>query len=487
MKRHISALAAAAASVMGFTAAAVTVLPETTPATLREYPLDPGAVAVVPDTATGGAEVYIGGADGTPLRARDPAALRGSRLLRLAAGEYSVAASPGFSPGTNGAWRLEGAASGSLTVSAETPLGRLDYLFDFPVAPSPNVPKVEEVRLAPNAIRLDVALNGFDWGEIQNLTPRALAFGDRPVTNDLADVTYRMKDELGVWDLKDLRPWAKHLYDGNRGADWARYPATNTANLAGQRLIFDGNGRYAAQFSDTNLVVSAGGAPALEVVFRGVNLAPEGHLRFTGVKVTAADVTLSVGCDIDGFDPALLTLLTRPALDSGEWAAVAGAALSPSNTYTVARDPGGMALFKLSYDADPATANTTAIDFKVTPTANGRPLALEYVTYATNITADRAVCALELAEGTNTLAIAPRNDRAPVDFILDVSNPSGTNAVAFAAASGAIRLAFPKGETRSSVLSFKPGETARLYVTETALGAFLVTRQDIAIEEEDGQ
>ena len=48
-------------------------------------------------------------------------------------------------------------------------------------------------------------------------------------------------DELPGFDLADLRKWAKHLYDGNRGVDWHKYPALNHVNMSNRWFRYVGN------------------------------------------------------------------------------------------------------------------------------------------------------------------------------------------------------------------------------------------------------
>lgn len=48
-------------------------------------------------------------------------------------------------------------------------------------------------------------------------------------------------DELPSFDLANLRKWTKHLYDGNRGADWHKYPALNHVNMSNRWFRYVGN------------------------------------------------------------------------------------------------------------------------------------------------------------------------------------------------------------------------------------------------------
>lgn len=47
--------------------------------------------------------------------------------------------------------------------------------------------------------------------------------------------------ELPGFDLSQMRYWAKHLYDGNRGADWSKYPALDHVNMSNRWFRYVGN------------------------------------------------------------------------------------------------------------------------------------------------------------------------------------------------------------------------------------------------------
>lgn len=48
-------------------------------------------------------------------------------------------------------------------------------------------------------------------------------------------------EKLRGFDLYELRYWAKHLYDGNRGVDWSKYPAYSHVNMSNRWFRFEGN------------------------------------------------------------------------------------------------------------------------------------------------------------------------------------------------------------------------------------------------------
>ena len=63
--------------------------------------------------------------------------------------------------------------------------------------------------------------------------------GNKRYWNKSTGETYH--EALRGFDLYDLRHWAKHLYDGNRGTDWSKYPAYSHVNMSNRWFRFEGN------------------------------------------------------------------------------------------------------------------------------------------------------------------------------------------------------------------------------------------------------
>lgn len=57
----------------------------------------------------------------------------------------------------------------------------------------------------------------------------------------LKDKTDTLRKTLNGFDLSNLRYWAKHLYDGNRGEHWSKYPAYEHVNMSNRWFRFVGN------------------------------------------------------------------------------------------------------------------------------------------------------------------------------------------------------------------------------------------------------
>ena len=116
-------------------------------------------------------------------------------------------------------------------------------------------------RRATVAVKVEYVSGNGKYVRLKNFTAKCLGIGDVVQANDLAvNKIYfydRLTDEngrgaskfklrkkgenveddeeddptAGAFDLYQLRYWAKHLYDGDRGHDWANYAATNHINM----------------------------------------------------------------------------------------------------------------------------------------------------------------------------------------------------------------------------------------------------------------
>lgn len=344
-------------------------LPESSARTIREYPLESGTVAVVPDAETGVAAVYFGADGGHALRVMEPSTIRGYRRERVPADESEIVASAGVLEAA-GAYTLTNAPSGQIYISAEDEILALEYDVGYTFATPEDAISTVNRPVVTNSISGRTATIHLLRGcassiIISNPAPVRVAFGDTRYTNDLTRVTYQFRDDMGVWKLDQLRPWVRDLYNGNRGADWSRFPATNTVRVNSRRMLFDTNARYTAAIEETNLVFAAGGRPAVEFSFRGINMAKEGSLRFTSFEVGetspgVTNVTAAIDYDIDGFDPSRLTLKGAADL-AGPYTAVTGAVYdAATKTFTAPHTIRGAYFFRLSYD-DSGVANTSQI------------------------------------------------------------------------------------------------------------------------------
>lgn len=117
------------------------------------------------------------------------------------------------------------------------------------------------------------------WCQVADITAKTLGIGDVVQVNNLETTKIMIYDKLspykpydpsddedespirkklrrgsGGFDLYNLRDWAKHLYDGNRGEHWANYPASNDVQVGLWRMNFRGkaNGKdYVTSFGSS--------------------------------------------------------------------------------------------------------------------------------------------------------------------------------------------------------------------------------------------
>lgn len=172
-----------------------------------------------------------------------------------------------------------------------------------------------------------VTLSGF--------TAKCKGIGDVEQVNDLAlnkiFIYDRLTDENGRtgkrirgeeatgvasgFDLYELRYWAKHLYDGNRGEDWAKYRALSHVNMSNRWHRYVGNLAMGPTSGD-GFAFAKKGVPYMEYVhnsdasldgtpYEGVQVA------FTDIDPASSDVgtvTLAIIIDVpEGSE--------RPAMD----------------------------------------------------------------------------------------------------------------------------------------------------------------------------
>lgn len=225
-------------------------------------------------------------------------------------------------------------------ITKDTAIEELDFVYTAiqgnPMGGDAN-PIVVDRRITYNGrhaiIEVDVTYTSGNgkWCTLSDFSARCKGIGDVEFVNDLTlnkiyiyddlmneeGVSRKRRpgdDELGPrgFDLSQLRKWAKHLYDGNRGVDWSKYPALNHLTMS-NRWINSLGGKFAQGPMDNNHYTFAHkgvqymtyenneGAPLPQ--FEGVQVA------FTDIKTHTETVTLKILIDVPAGK-------TRPAMDT---------------------------------------------------------------------------------------------------------------------------------------------------------------------------
>lgn len=311
------------------------------------------------------ATAYIGGKDGAQLRIADPAALRGARIRKLAPGEYAVSASSGFTydPALD-RYVITTTATNTIVITVPSVYDVTDYGYHVEDVPppgdiAPQTPSFSRLEQDRNVAVITFVKGSAPSAYVEKISVYAKEFGDGEGYNDLTLTTFMLRDSMGVIDFANLRHWAAHLYDGNRGEHWASYAAKRMVRLDGRGIAFDQDREFVATMTkSTNLVVQAGAATAITIGHGpGVQAVSYTYFRITDIDVTSPPaVTLGFAHDIGGFTTEGLGVLYADEL-TGPWVSVAegdyAVAYNGDGTGTITIPRGNEAaatgFFKLAY------------------------------------------------------------------------------------------------------------------------------------------
>lgn len=353
-------------------------IPEASEENIQFAPLAKGESAYV-DCGDNTAVIYIGGDKGTePMRVSDPSALRGNRTRALSTEEYAIGADSTFT--FNGSEYVgmiyAGGSTGVVQVVVNESMTIIDHVMHFTDTPvNPDIEMMSTPVQYTSEVKGNIITIKFyqhprrpagatDEGQyshndnrvkISSFDISVARYGETFEHNDLLATRFSLIDSLGEIDFGNLRYWAKHLYDGNRGENWSKYPAVKSVDMNGNALAMDANRRYRFGIRDNALHLDAANHEAFTVYSDGGS-ATTGYtpLTITGISVTTNLVTLTFTNDITDFDPSHLMLewtsdIKEPfvSLFNPTHYSVVG-----NNTIKVSRSAvtGNCGLFKLSYE-----------------------------------------------------------------------------------------------------------------------------------------
>lgn len=350
--------------------AAAAFLPETSPRTILNNPLSPGEVAVYQEKEFTTATIYVGGETGDVRRVSEPTAIKGYRLELIPEDELSIVWDDSITY-SNREWSIE-ENSGNIVITTRggEPIADYSYMqYCGKAGISPANHMVCTDNLKDNQLTVYISASGALSVDIKALKIWRVAFGDVPYTNDLQKITYTMKDELGEYNLKDLRKWARDLYNGNRGEDWSKYKPKSNVQMEDKTITFGKDvTRYGIQQSaDSNLVVKAGGYDAVSVKFHGTSTF-DGSFAITSFEGPADGVvTLTYRIDADEFDPNEIHVFYRERLETGSWSELSTSAYThngATHTITIPNQTAASGFYRLSYTG--TTSNIIEVRFRGT-------------------------------------------------------------------------------------------------------------------------
>ena len=356
MKLVLLILSCGLCAALSATAYAAFYLPETSTRTMEASPLRPGEAAYVRDPQ-GTATIYIGGNTGDVYRVAEPTGLRGQRVEIVPDAEIAVVSENVVA--SNGAWYAIGSSTTG-TVAFVTRGGESIESFTFDRGEGSAGLSPDTAIIVGNVhgseLRFMLMPHLSEWCCISNVVCRRAAYGDTPFVNDLTHKRYEMLDELGELELGKLRTWTKNLYNGNRGEDWASYPATNDVRIGTHSVRFGRMGRYGfREDGATNLVLQAGGRAAMTVAFHGISTNAS-SFAITSIVYEDSTVYLTYTIDADNFNLANLAVKTKSNLN-GEWRTLTSSEYTAtSSTVVIPDQTGNNNFYQLVYDGQSVTS-----------------------------------------------------------------------------------------------------------------------------------
>ena len=308
------------------TVAAPLFIPETSQLTLQNEPLAKGEAAYVESETPGYAQIVVGGDNGKTLRVEDAATVHGYSYEYIPRTEVTII--PGAGISYNGA---------TDKYTAETTTGVV-YQITVMVSPEYRIDALEYTEVAYYTDIVEIrngdishVINGnvavismareISEGEmsVANIKVRRVLAGNADQVNDLTKLEFTMIDDLGEYSWRSLRYWVTHLYDGNRGEDWARFAAKQRANLNGHGLQLSANNRFAIDVTETQTVFRAAHHDAVVLSATGTGRGYAGAFTAYGPRPTATGVVIPFAADITGFDAASLSVKGGATLDTNSW------------------------------------------------------------------------------------------------------------------------------------------------------------------------
>ena len=289
--------------------------------------------------ADGSSAILYIGANGAAVPIGDPAALRANRVGPYDASLYDIDWGTANAVELNGqtCYKADSGATITITMLNGEPIGKAQIASDYSQGGGMNPPSLSQ----------EATINGSTATITVKTSAGALmtgAFVYPPTTervNDTLVQDYTITDILGTYRLSMLRSDLLAHYNGNRGEDWADYPAVRQVRTDGHEVYFGDASGATIRPRDAALAVSVLSRDVLTIsATRGADVPETGSITVTDLYIGDTAVTLTA--TLDGVDPASVSLYTADELEEA-FAPTAYAVEDKgagSYAFTTSRNPG---------------------------------------------------------------------------------------------------------------------------------------------------
>ena len=227
----------------------------------------------------GTAVLTLGSAEGNAV-VSDPFAIRLAPQRVLAADEWAATLGDGVVLNAQGVYEFfkaykTGSTVRTLTLAPVNPLVKIarvtcnidNYLITDRSATTENSYTLTGTSTYDSFF--DPYNNGA-WMYVSNIVVYAWVGDERVSSVDFTLSDLAVTDDLGTYNMSDLRQWIMTRYDDYTGNQWSKFPATQAVKLADKPIWFDALGvvRMSSwQSADTNTVaITVNGSPVLEIL-----------------------------------------------------------------------------------------------------------------------------------------------------------------------------------------------------------------------------
>ncbi len=290
-------------------------IPQTSDLTLQNSPLDKGEAAYVESDTPGYARIVVGGNNGEALRVEDGATVHGYEYEYVDRTKVTIIAGDGLTyDGSKDKYTAATTTGVTYTVTVMVPPEyRIDaleykeyaYYVDLVELPNGDISHVINGNVAVISMYRELSAGNM---YVEDIKVRRVLAGNVDTVNDLTKLEFLLRDDLGEYNWRNLREWAAHLYDYNRGEDWAAYKAKARVNTDGNGIQISANNRFAIETTETQTVFRAAAHDAIVVKATGTGEGYEGAFNITGIRPFEGGVYIPFSYDITGFDASALVV-----------------------------------------------------------------------------------------------------------------------------------------------------------------------------------